>query len=435
MSDTLTAVILAGGIGKRFSPLTTDKLLFPFFGKSFFEHAVATTLPPQVTNVVVITNSINRDVVASMKFPVPHMVVVQKQPLGMADALLSAASELKGALLIMIADDFLDPALYELVVAEATSSRAFGVIPGWKTPTYFPGGYLALADTVITNIVEKPEVGKTPSPYVNVSGHYIKDSDVLLAEISRTTSEQDDRYEKALTSLMKHEEFRMVPYEGTFGSLKYPWDVLGAMDFFFHNKFRAYKGKRVVIKENVTIEGQVYIGDGVKIFENTKIVGPCYIGQGTIIGNNNIIRDSHIGAGCVTGFSTDITRSYIGDNCWFHTNYIGDSVLEGNISMGSGGVLANLRLDDGVISSRVREEKVSTGKNKLGAIIGKNVRIGVNASIMPGIKVGSGSFVGSGVILDRDLPENVYAVASGGYAVKPNTGAAASSRDAFKTKL
>ena len=111
--NNLTAVILAGGVGKRFSPLTTGKLLFPFFGKSFFEHAVATSLPPGVAKIVVVTNSINRDVVSSMKFSVPHMVVVQKQPLGMADALVSAASELSGGpLFIMIADDFLDPALY-----------------------------------------------------------------------------------------------------------------------------------------------------------------------------------------------------------------------------------------------------------------------------------------------------------------------------------
>ena len=41
----------------------------------------------------------------------------------------------------------------------------------------------------------------------------------------------------------------------------------------------------------------------------------------------------------MTGFNTDITRSYIGDNCWFHSNYIGDSVLEGNVSMGSGAAI------------------------------------------------------------------------------------------------
>ena len=67
--------------------------------------------------------------------------------------------------------------------------------------------------------------------------------------------------------------------------------------------------------------------------------------------------------------------------------------------MGAGAALANLRLDDGVIQS--------SGKNKLGVMIGMHVRIGVNASIMPGIKIGKGSFVGSGVVLDRDLPEEV----------------------------
>lgn len=436
MNEGLTVVVLAGGIGKRFAPFTTDKLLFPFFGKPFIEHTIGSSLPREATKVVLITNTANKQAFASLKLPVPHITVVQSRPLGMADALTSAAAELKDApILILIADDLVAPSLYEQVLHTAHDTNAFGVIPGWKTPAYFPGGYMKLEGDRIRGIVEKPGDGKTPSPYVVISGHYIKNAEVLLAEIRAARSTEDDIYEKAITKLMAHEEFRMLPYEGTFTSLKYPWDVLGVQSSLFADHFKAKKGKGVVIKQNVTIEGDVYLDDGVKVFENTKIVGPCYIGKNTIIGNNNIIRESHIGADCVTGFNTDITRSYVGDNCWFHSNYIGDSVLEAGISMGGGAALANLRLDDGEISSVVNGEKKKTKRNKLGAMVGVDASIGVNASIMPGVKIGARTFVGSGVVLDRDLPADVFCTATGGYTVKPKKETATVSRKDFKSKI
>jgi NDP-sugar pyrophosphorylase family protein len=315
------------------------------------------------------------------------------------------------------------------------SSHAFGVIPGFKTQSYFSGGYLSVVDDKVTGIVEKPGAGNEPSEFISLLGHYFSDSTTLLSQLRQTTSEADDVYEKAISTLMKRYPFLLYVHEGDFASLKYPWHVLDVTDVLLR-RLKSYRGKRVEIKSNVVIEGEVYIDDDVRIFENTKIVGPCYIGRGTIIGNNNMIRDSHIGASCVTGFNTDITRSYIGEECWFHSNYIGDSVLEGNISMGAGASLANLRLDDGIIHSAVKEERISTGNNKLGACIGKHVRVGVNASIMPGIKIGQNSFIGSGVILDKDVEEGSYCIVKSSFTViRNNRSVESQNRDQFKKRI
>ena len=181
-----------------------------------------------------------------------------------------------------------------------------------------------------------------------------------------------------------------------------------------------FRGENIVLKSNVIIDGPVHIEEGVKIFENTKIVGPCYIGKNTIIGNNVMIRESHIGSDCVVGFNSDIARSYIGDNCWFHSNYVGDSVLEENISMGSGAVLANVRLDEEDIYSKINDKPINTNKNKLASIIGSHVRIGSNATVMPGIKIGGGSFVGAGVVLDKDLTDKSFCMVTPSYTVTQN---------------
>lgn len=419
MKQELVAVILAGGAGSRFWPLTTNKIVFPFFGKSFFDFSVRNVLPKEVSRAVIVTGRDNRSALDTVRLPVGSVTVLQQKPLGMADALLAAASEIAGSeLVILIADDLVDSGLIKRVVTRGRTSGAFGVIPGWKTEKYFPGGYLKTENHRIVGITEKPGEGKVPSPYVAISGHYVRNSDVLLGELTRMrTTGGDDVYERTLTAIAQHEEFAMEPYEGKFVSLKYPWHVLDGMEYLL-TQLRPHRGKGVEICDHVVIEGDVYLDDGVKIFENTKIVGPCYIGKNTIIGNNNIIRASHIGSNCVTGFSTDIARSYIGDHCWFHANYIGDSVVEREVSMGFGAVLANLRLDDEEIATREGDNKIPTGRNKLGGIIATGVRIGVNASIMPGVKIGKRCFVGPGVVLSGDLPQQTFCQQKTEYILK-----------------
>jgi len=435
MKNELVAVILAGGEGKRFWPFTTDKNLFPFFGKTFFEHAVAHSLPKEVSRIVVIANNDNAPFFRTLKLSVPHDVVVQASAQGMADAVLAASVKFQGAsLLIVIADVLEDGSVYQRIVQRGLSERVFGVIAGWKPATYYPGGYLALKGNKILGIHEKPGQGNEPSQYVNISGHFIADSSKLIAEIARTQSSEDDVYEKALTSLMQSEEFLIEPYDGLISSLKYPWHILDVMDILFED-LPSHQGKNVEIRKNVIVEGNVLFGDNVKVFENTKIVGPCYIGESTIIGNNNMIRHSHIGAGCVTGFNTDITRSYIGDNCWFHSNYVGDSVIEGDVSMGSGNVLANLRLDEGEIFSVVGGQRLDTMRTKLGAVIGKHVRIGVNTSIMPGVKIGSNSMVGAGLMIDRDIPEGSFVAGGTSKTITKNTRVIKGDRASFKKNL
>jgi len=437
MKNDLTAIVLAGGIGKRFWPMKCDKTLFPFFQKSFFEYSVCSTLPKAVKRVVIVTNAMNNAYISKLSFPVPVTTVLQSRATGMADALLSAGSEIQNSsLLIMNADDLYDMSLYDGVVEMGMSDNAFGVIPSFVTQVYRPMGYIKTEGNAVVEIVEKPQPGNEPGNKIALLGHYIQDSTVLLDELRHTRSDADDVYEKTLSHLMKKYPFREYPYTKDLATLKYPWQILDVMEILLKG-LKPYKGNNIQIKQNVIIEGPVYIDDNVKIFENTKIIGPCYIGKNTVIGNNNLIRQCHIGENCVTGFNTDLTRSYIGNDCWFHSNYVGDSVLEGNVSMGAGATCANLRLDDGEIFSITQEVlKTGTNRNKLGGIIGKDVRIGVHACIMPGVKIGSNTCIGAGSIISRDIPEDCFCKEEHTYKIVKNQKLiAGGNRDAFKNTL
>ncbi|MCX8009013.1 MAG: sugar phosphate nucleotidyltransferase [Patescibacteria group bacterium] len=434
MND-VTVLALAGGAGSRFWPLSRDKILFPFCGRPLWEYSIRRILPKEAARLVVVTNKENNDSLQSMNVSIPVVTVIQDSPRGMADAVLTAKPFIQTQkLLILIADDLFDSSLPQQIIDYANKTGVFGVLPGWKVFQYFPGGYLELDREKIIGIKEKPDPNNVPSSYVNISGHYIANSSLLFSAIERSNEDLDIRYEAALTVLMREHEFRMVPYEGTFSSLKYPWHVLDTMDALL-KEIKPYQGKHCDIRQHVVIEGLVYIGNNVKIFENTKIVGPAFIGDNTIIGNNNVIRHSMIGQNCVTGFNTDITRSYIGNSCWFHSNYIGDSVLEENVSMGSGSVLANLRLDEGEIFSWVKGKRINTRKRKLGAIIGSDVRIGVNTSIMPGVKIGHGSFVGAGITVFDDVPNTSFVWKKDELQIETNTKHITTDREAFKKQL
>lgn len=436
MKRDVTLVILAAGVGKRFLPFTTDKNLFPFLGKPLFDFVLPPQLPAEVARCVIVANGKNKEAFEHMRFPVPHVVVVQEKADGMAGAVIAAKDHIAGkSILLVIADDMADPELFRSVL-RAVRPDVSGILTSWKPKEYFPGGYIVFREGRPVGIKEKPGAGNTPGEYVYFGGQYIAQADRLLEAIYAVKKPGDDVYEAALTSLMSVERFTVVSYDKEFVSLKYPWHVLTMTDYLLRHRLVPGRGKNVDIRNNVSFEGAVYLGNNVKIFENTKIVGPVYIGDNTIIGNNNIIRDSMIGSGCVTGFNTDITRSYIGDNCWFHSNYIGDSVLEGNISMGSGSVLANLRLDEGEINSAIAGERVNTKLTKLGAMIGEGVRIGVNVSVMPGVKIGAQSMIGAGIIVDRDIPESSFCAAKIQYEIKKNiTTTKAGDREQYKAKI
>jgi acetyltransferase-like isoleucine patch superfamily enzyme len=83
-------------------------------------------------------------------------------------------------------------------------------------------------------------------------------------------------------------------------------------------------------------------------------------------------------------------------------------------------VLANFRLDEGDIQIEVGDSLIDTGYDKLGAIIGRGCRIGVNASLMPGVRVGPDSFVGPQVCLHQDLEASKTILLESQYQVEDN---------------
>src|SRR3972149_164095 len=142
-------VILAAGEGKRFKPLVTKKPMIPVGGKTLLSWVAGDLKAVGIEDQIVVTSKI------------------QEKPLGMADAVLSAGN-LSGPAVIVNGDDLIDPEIYKDFVAQITKNPQKAAVTGLKTQENLTGGYLEVKGGQGVGIVEKPEVCKRPSDYLNL---------------------------------------------------------------------------------------------------------------------------------------------------------------------------------------------------------------------------------------------------------------------------
>lgn len=430
----LVVLILAAGKSTRFWPLN-DKNLFKFLGKQLINYQIEEIRKSGFPDIGIVGNEEN---INEFK-KIPNLTVFLQKGKGQGAAILSAKEFITGKkVLIVNADDIVEPSLYLEFQKWINSLHIDGVLCGYGLNRYLPLGYYVVNnENFVTKVIEKPKKGQEPSNLARIVVDFFRDGNKLIDYLSKVNYKNECLYELGMEKMLAHGfKFKLIKYSSYWGILKYPWQTLDLVDYFL-TKVKGVKiGRNVRIAKNSLFSGNVLIEDNVRILENVKIVGPCYIGKNTIIGNNALIRASMIGQDCLVGFATEITRSYVGDQVWFHTNYIGDSIISDNVSFGAGGVTANLRLDEGEIKSLIKNEKINTYKTKLGAIVGEGGRVGVNTSLMPGVKIGKSSFVGAGLVLDKDIPDNTFCYGETRLVIKKNKfKIKEDKREDFKKKL
>jgi len=407
----MKVLFLCGGVGKRMFPLREDKVLLKFLGKSLLEHQMERARRAGLDQFVVVANPENMGKVERLAGNVSDVKVefaVQQEPLGVGDAVQRVEHLLGEDVMVVNSNDVVESSAYTGLMQEAKKGSAISYLLGYKVREYFPGGYLVVdQEGNLKQIIEKPPKGEEPGNLVNILVHLHTNMSKFLAYLKDVHSDSDDVYECGLDNMVSDGgKIKVVPYSDFWSAIKYPWHIFRVVKYFLDSG-KPMNSPSARISPKATIEGKVIIEDNVRVMENAVIRGPAYIGANTIIGNNVLVRDySHIGADCVVGYCTEVKGSYVGDRCWFHSSYIGDSIIADGCSFGAGTVLANFRFDEGNISVRVGNELVDTGLDKLGAIIGEDCKTGINASILPGIRIGSNSFVGPHVCLTTDLESN-----------------------------
>jgi len=403
-------LILAGGDSTRFWPLE-NKLFFSFLDKplilyqieELLKYGELVTVVANKSNATAIKRLVDNSDIKSVQ------IVIQKDEYsGMAGAVFSTKNHIKGEVLIVNGSDLIDYSTILKLMPLIDEENKL-IMVGKQFNEYFSGGYFKFDGKKITGIIEKPAKDKRPSSIVKLVFDYFFDINLLLKYFSKIKTKNDDLYELAINKMLSDDlKQSYFIYDSFWFGLKYPWHVLTIM----HNFLMTVKEKRIsktaVISEKALIVGPVVIGENVRIGDFVKIVGPTFIGDNTVVGDYTMIRESQIGEDCLVGSFSEVARSYIGNNVFLHRNYIGDSVLDNDVMFGAQAVTGNLKFDGEKVLSEVSEERVDTNMNKLGAIVGNLSKIGVNATIFPGVKIGKKSWVGPGEKVKYDVEDKTY---------------------------
>jgi bifunctional UDP-N-acetylglucosamine pyrophosphorylase/glucosamine-1-phosphate N-acetyltransferase len=408
----MQTVILAGGSGKRVFPLTAvkPKPMFKILGKPLIHHVIEILKESDLKDFIVVIGKNGKqikDYLADGKsLGVNIEYALQKEPLGMANALESAKDLVEDNFLVVNADDIFESSLIKEMLKKFRKGNAEIVLSCKPVKETWKFGIIQIKNDKVTKLIEKPPKGTEPSNLALV-GVYIMTKRIF--SYFKEIPVSDHQYEDAIQKFIEDKNMvAAVSYQGFFSSYKYPWDLFTINEHLMDELIREKTIEDgVEISEGASVEGKVWIRRGTKIFGRAYVRGPCYIGSNSVIGNNALIRDySSIGDNCVVGFSSEIKHSLIGDNCWFHTNYIGDSIISDNCAFGAGTITANFRFNEKNIKVTVEGKKLDSGRDKLGAIVGDYCKTGINACLLPGVKIGPNSIVGPGVCLQDDLEPN-----------------------------
>ncbi len=401
----MKVLLLAAGRSKRMKPIE-DKNFLKFLGKPLLQHQLDMLEAAGLHDVVVVGGAHNMERIEGLAHKSKMNVEVVEQvdlDAGMCGAVLAAKDAIAGGpVMVVSANDMVEVEAFELMKKAFTpGDPSDSYILGKKVETYFPGGYLKVdSDGYITEIVEKPEPGTEPSDMINLVVHLHNETARLIEYLEKVNSKKDDMYEVALSNMIKDGvKMQAIEYDGFWQPVKFPCHVMPVFDYLF-SKAEVKIDPSAQIADGAIVNGDVIMGKDVKVFDGAVINGPAYIGDGSVIATNALVRGSNINENCVVGFNTEIARSFLGDDVWTHSNYIGDSVIGDNVSFGAGTITGNLRLDEKNIGE--------SGVNKYGLVCGNDVRVGVNTCFMPGVKIGTGSFVGAGIVIAKDIEDGKF---------------------------
>lgn len=179
------------------------------------------------------------------------------------------------------------------------------------------------------------------------------------------------------------------PFAQLFDKDQPVWTVIPKIGEFILARFQDG-----TVKGNYKNES-VYIGEGTVIEEGAYIKGPAIIGKNCVIRHGAYIRENVIFADNVTAHhGVEIKQSIIFSNSFIpHVGYVGDSVVGRDVNIAGGVKLANFRFDKKEVTVRVGNEKISTGLQKFGSIIGDGCQLGANSVLNPGTVLGKRTIV------------------------------------------
>lgn len=391
----MKAIILAAGKGKRVEPLslTRPKPLIKILDKTILEHNLE-QLKGMVKEVILVVGykgEMIKGKIGQNYKGIKVKYLWQKIQNGTGRAASLAAKFLEKKFLLLNGDD-----LYwrEDIKNLIKKFPAF-LVKRVSNPENF--GVILEKNKKVIDIIEKP---KKPMANLANCGAYFLPKKIFEFKIKKSKRGEYE-FTDYIKNFIKKEKINVV-YSKYWVPLPYSWNLFDGAEFLLKQKRGKILGK---IEKNVQIRGKVIIERGSLIKSGSYLSGPLYIGRNSIVGPNCYLREKTIiGENCKIGQGVEIKNSIIGDRTKIsHFSYVGDSILGENCHLGAGVILANLRLDENSVKVNLQGEIIDTKKKKFGAILGDNVKVGVNCSLMSGVLIGPKAILGPHSLVKKNV--------------------------------
>src|SRR5271157_51717 len=413
----MKAVLLAAGEGVRLQPITATrpKHLIKVGGKPILQFCLEAVRNAGISEAIIVTHymgeAIRQYFGDGEKLGLEISYFEQKKVLGTGNATAVVEPYVNEDFVLVYGD-----LLFGLEAVKNTLKRfehgktaaVVGVVPVENPENY---GIIEFDEKKrVERIVEKPAAGKAPSNLAN-AGVYVFSHEVF-DKIRQTKASSRGEWELTdAVTLLASEGKTVLAAElskDDWFDVGRPWDLLDANNWALKRMDHKVLG---TIEPGAQLIGQVTVAKSARIRSGAYIEGPCFVDEECDIGPNCYIRPgTSLGKNVRIGNACEIKNSIIMDQTHVgHLSYVGDSILGERCNLGAGTVIANYRFDSGSIKMIVKDQLVNTGRRKLGAVLGDNVKTGIKSLFMPGVKVGANSWVGPNLIIEADLPANSMA--------------------------
>jgi len=435
-----TAFILAAGVGEKIKPFsdTTPKPAILIGNKPIIRHSVEALQELGVKNIYIVISPNSMQIKYYLSDIPDIKYIVQEKPLGTADALKKALKEAREGIgdrwFVIYGDIVSARENFDKLLNEAQKGKSDVYLLAIPLKDERPNDWICceLIDDGVTKILAHARHGVTH----RIGGAFIFTEKVIpylertpehMSHIPVGVMPPKELFLEETIAMMidsKEDVSGVEPIEFIVDVDK-PWHILEANESYLQ-----YAGKKldrdiiapnVHISEKAEIYGHIVLGEGSKIGPGTVVRGNIFVGK-----NTNI---SH----CIIGENVSIgDNSTIGEYCkiWHHTSIgsktriLHSAEVEGVImdgvsimhyseiygvigkytDIGAATVVGNLRFDDAPPRITIKGRKEFPPPRAGGAYIGDYCRTGVNAIIMPGVRIGPYSVVGPGVIVYNDIP-------------------------------
>ena len=434
---SLDIVILAAGQGTRMRS-ALPKVLHPVAGQSMLGHVIATArqLSPKRIHVVI---GHGAEKVRERLAADDLNFVVQAEQLGTGHAVAQAVPELTAERVLILYGDvpLIEAATLERLLGKVDERQIALLTVRLDDPTGY-GRILRDGQGVVQAIVEHKDASAEQKLITEGNTGILALPGDRLGDWLGRLSNSNAQGEYYLTDVIA-----MAVADGLTVATEQPLDAMevqGANDRIQlaelerHYQQRAARrlmaqgvtlrdparfdlrgevtvGRDVLIDVNVILEGEVVIEDGVEIGPNC-VIANSKLRRGAVVKANSHLDGAELGEGADCGPFARLrpgavlgAKAHVGNFVEVKNSRLGDGAKAGHLAyLGDADIGTQTNIGAGTITCNY------DGANKYRTVIGKDVFVGSNSSLVAPVALGDGATTGAGSVITADVPANTLAL-------------------------